>query len=232
MVAIICFVEQIGWHQDEGHLKLQENFLSLLKEHYNGSAPEDLTVFVPLCGKSQDLLYFYNLGYLVVGVEYSQIAINEFFTENNIKLASNSPQPYTKSEDGRLILCQGDLFTFSGDPSSPLPLPVETFDIVWDRGSFEAIHINDRERYIKLLSSLANPKTLYLLAMKDYDKTVYPGPPVAATPEEVKGLFGHVFSVSAFCSYDLFAFDEDFKERFSAKGLKEVIENLYMLKSV
>lgn len=43
-----------------------------------GLAP-DATVFVPLCGKSLDIGYLASLGYRVVGVELSELAVEQLF---------------------------------------------------------------------------------------------------------------------------------------------------------
>ncbi len=45
-------------------------------------------VFVPLCGKSIDMLWLVQQGFAVTGCEISELAVEQFFTENSI--------PYTK----------------------------------------------------------------------------------------------------------------------------------------
>ncbi|XP_014680650.1 PREDICTED: thiopurine S-methyltransferase-like, partial [Priapulus caudatus] len=45
----------------------------------------DLKVFVPLCGKSADVHWLSTLGYQVLGVECSEIAVKAFFEEQNIQ---------------------------------------------------------------------------------------------------------------------------------------------------
>ncbi len=43
-----------------------------------------LSIFLPLCGKSLDIPYLASLGLDVVGVEFVQDAIEQFFNENSI----------------------------------------------------------------------------------------------------------------------------------------------------
>ena len=43
--------------------------------------PPDASVFLPLCGKAQDIAWLAQQGYQVIGIELSQIAIEAFFTE-------------------------------------------------------------------------------------------------------------------------------------------------------
>lgn len=42
-------------------------------------------IFLPLCGKSLDILWLYQQDYSVLGIELSEIAINEFFQENKLR---------------------------------------------------------------------------------------------------------------------------------------------------
>ncbi len=66
---------QIGFHQSE--------FNALLVSHIDKfKLNKGSTIFVPLCGKSMDLIYLANLDCRVVGLELSEKAVNAFFTEN------------------------------------------------------------------------------------------------------------------------------------------------------
>jgi thiopurine S-methyltransferase len=42
------------------------------------------TVFVPLCGKSVDMVWLAEQGHRVIGAELSQIAIDDFFAERGL----------------------------------------------------------------------------------------------------------------------------------------------------
>lgn len=50
----------------------------------DGFFPSSLQFFLPLCGKAGDIIWLYNKGHRVMGIEGSAKAINEFFTENQI----------------------------------------------------------------------------------------------------------------------------------------------------
>ncbi len=68
---------QIGFHLSE--------FNELLLAHIEKfKLKKDSTIFVPLCGKSIDLIYLAKLGCRVIGIELSEIAVNAFFMENSI----------------------------------------------------------------------------------------------------------------------------------------------------
>ena len=72
----------IGFHQEDVNAYLQKYWHKL--ELKSGQK-----VFVPLCGKSRDILWLRAQGYFVAGVELSSIAVNAFFGENNLKPTLN-----------------------------------------------------------------------------------------------------------------------------------------------
>jgi len=77
---------ETGWHQDEVNLHLQEHWPRL------GVRPGE-KVFVPLCGKTLDLLWLAGQGLQVLGVELSPIAVEAFFGENGLSRRSPRSPP-------------------------------------------------------------------------------------------------------------------------------------------
>ncbi|MEA2773553.1 MAG: thiopurine S-methyltransferase, partial [Acetobacteraceae bacterium] len=71
------FRGQIGFHQPAVERYLEEHWADL--DTVKGSC-----VFVPLCGKSLDLLWLRDIGHGVIGVELSDIAVQAFCMENGI----------------------------------------------------------------------------------------------------------------------------------------------------
>ena len=69
---------EIGFHKQEINVHLQQfwNCLEL---------PAGERVFVPLCGKSLDLLWLAGEDHPVTGVELSPIAVDAFFQENELQ---------------------------------------------------------------------------------------------------------------------------------------------------
>ena len=65
-------INELGFHQD--------NFNPPLVKHWRTlDIPAGSKVFVPLCGKSLDMLWLVEQGYEVFGVELSEIAAQSFF---------------------------------------------------------------------------------------------------------------------------------------------------------
>ena len=69
--------EETGFHQSDTNPYLCQYWKELYLD-------QDDTVFVPLCGKSQDMLWLSAQNHKVLGVELSAIAVEGFFKENKL----------------------------------------------------------------------------------------------------------------------------------------------------
>lgn len=63
---------EIGWHDEQINVHLQALWPGL-------GLTAETRVFVPLCGKSRDLLWLASRGHRVLGVEISEIGVQAFF---------------------------------------------------------------------------------------------------------------------------------------------------------
>ena len=74
------------WHEKwlEAKQGFQQEKINsrLIKYWHTLDIPNQSDVFVPLCGKSLDMLWLKDEGYNVTGCELSQIAGESFFKEN------------------------------------------------------------------------------------------------------------------------------------------------------
>ena len=69
--------QRLGFHQAE--------VTPLLQAHWDAvGAPEGCTVFVPLAGKSIDMVWLASRGHRVLGVELSPLAVEQFFAEHGL----------------------------------------------------------------------------------------------------------------------------------------------------
>src|SRR5690242_4352745 len=69
--------QQIGFHQRNINPRLLRFWPDL-------GLARGGAVFVPLCGKSTDMLWLHAQGHPVLGVELSPVAVAAFFTENDL----------------------------------------------------------------------------------------------------------------------------------------------------
>ena len=94
---------QIAFHAETVHPMLLNHWDALEIERSS-------RVFVPLCGKSKDMVWLRERGHEVVGVELSEIAAEAFFAENTIEAERSEVGLFSSySAAGYRILC-GDLF--------------------------------------------------------------------------------------------------------------------------
>jgi len=103
---------EIGFHQ--------QTMNPYLAYFYGDKGPaaeqrEKLKVFVPLCGKSRDMLWLSQNGYKVFGVECSERAVKDFFEENalNYKHAEKDEHSFYQTSDQASVIeiFQGDFFS-------------------------------------------------------------------------------------------------------------------------
>ena len=73
---------EIGWQRDAVH-KFLVKYVDELTDYRS-----NLRVFVPLCGKSLDMLWLADQGHHVVGVDFVKHPIESFFEENNLTFVS------------------------------------------------------------------------------------------------------------------------------------------------
>jgi thiopurine S-methyltransferase len=146
-----------------------------------------LKFFLPLCGQSLDLKWLYDEGHEVVGVELSELAVRTYFEKHFAGSFDERPVPGVDGKlfataDGRLRIYQMDLFHFG-------PSLEQSFNAVFDRGSFIAINFADHQRYCSLLSSICAPGCRSLLESWVFDPTLWGGPPHSVPAERVHSIF-------------------------------------------
>ncbi|EGW54917.1 thiopurine S-methyltransferase [Candidatus Endoriftia persephone] len=203
--------QQIGFHQTEINSHLQAFWPQLGLE-------QGAQVFVPLCGKSRDLLWLRAQGHSVLGVEISHLAVAAFFEENGLTPEVSQQAPFERWEcDGITILC-GDFFALSA-------AMLEGCVAVFDRASLVALPAEMRSVYAAHLNALMPQGMETLLVALEYDQSLMDGPPFAVHPEEVEALYGERFAVETLYMIDTI----DESPRFRQKGLQHLLERVYRL---
>lgn len=202
---------QIGFHQQEINPFLQRCWSSL-------QISTKGRVFVPLCGKSQDMLWLMAMGYQVVGVELSPLAVEAFFAENRLR-----PRIYQQGRfwvyevDGLQIFC-GDFFALRSED-------VGHIDAVYDRASLVALPPDMRIEYVLSLSGLLASQVEILLIAFDYLQQEMPGPPFSVESQEIDHLFGNWCEIDLLETMNVLEREAHFK----ARGLSRLTELSYRL---
>ena len=203
---------EIGFHQAAPHAALAHHWPTL------GLAPGS-RVFVPLAGKSLDMLAFAAAGHRVVGIELSALAVEAFFADNGLASA--------REAHGELVLHRsGDIELWCGDVFALTPALLGCIDAIFDRGALVALPPLLRQRYAAHLAGLAPPGCEMLLVTMEYEQSQMSGPPHAVLAAEVHALYGTRFDIA------LLGRDTNLADgpRFAQRGVTQLAEGYWRLR--
>lgn len=120
-------------------------------------------VFVPMCGKSLDMIWLAEQGHDVLGVELSPIAVRDFFKENGWKAKKSIVGDFTLWQYENIIILCGDFFSLTKDELGEI-------DIIYDRASLTALSEDTRKEYVTHLKNIIKNQTkIFLLTTEDAD---------------------------------------------------------------
>ena len=202
---------QIGFHQQEINLHLQEHWP--VSRVARGSR-----VFVPLCGKSRDMLWLLAQGYRVLGVEISPVAVKAFFQENGLQPRVSKPGVLESWSCEDLEILYGDFFSLTAADMAQV-------GAVYDRASLVALPPAMRADYARQLGSLLAAGTSVLLVSMEYPEHEMQGPPFSVPQSEVEALYGTEFDVSLLAIVDILQENDELRRR----GLTRMQEMVYLL---
>ena len=203
--------KETGFHQNEINPYLRQYWPEL-------NLAKDSEVFVPLCGKSRDMLWLREQGHAVLGVELSTIAAQAFFEENGLHPHRTAGERFACCEaDNIRVLC-GDFFDLGKDDLA------QTI-AVYDRASLVALPPEMRERYARHLVNILPPATQILLVTFDYPQAEMSGPPFAVSVDEVQALYREYAGIRLLAQLDVLAQNPRFQER----GVSRLQENIFLL---
>ncbi|WP_415882703.1 thiopurine S-methyltransferase [Neptuniibacter sp. QD34_54] len=183
-------MEHDFWHQkwSEGRIGFHQMEINAYLVSYWEKM--DLTagdkVFVPLCGKSKDMLWLRDRGHDVLGVELNPNACLDFFAENGLVAETSEAAKFISHRCENLNLLCGDVFAITKE---------SLVDVkgVYDRAALVALPKEMRAGYASKLIELLPKGVKILLVTLEFDSPQ--GPPFNVSGEEVKSLFGQRFKV-------------------------------------
>ena len=179
-------------HMPEINPFLQEYFQLLDDGKLKGKR-----IFVPFCGKSLDMKWFYEKGMSVVGVEVSELPAREFFSGNNLEyeVEHSTTVPHCKiyRHDDRLCIYLCDIFNLDSK------LLGGRFDYLWDRGALVAVIHEERELYWNFISSILADNAQGFIELNEFDSTQHTGPPYDFSKDCLARLLGDKYSFKQIC---------------------------------
>ena len=170
---------ETNWHGDKITQELVEYFELFELE------PRD-KVFVPLCGKSLDMLYIMNQGFSVIGVEISEIGVRQFFNENNLTYKITKVDDFDLYSSENLEIYCGDFFSLTSKH-------LNNVKAVLDSKSLIALEPDLRQKYVKHLNDIISVGARILLVTLQYPQHQMSGPPFSVDKSEVESLFSMTF---------------------------------------
>ncbi|WP_286235238.1 hypothetical protein [Thalassotalea sediminis] len=178
----------IGFHQVEFHPWLEQLILpELLTSNDTANAIDSddacKRVFVPLSGKSDDMLWFANYGE-VVGAELSRIACRDFFKEQGLDIQAQVHDEFNVYQHENISLWQGDFFNLTCED-------VGDFHWIYDRAALVALPEEMQQRYVKHLQTFIKPITKLFLLTVEFPANEMSGPPFSINETAVKALFNN-----------------------------------------
>jgi len=202
---------QIGFHQSTVERYLEEQWTTL-------DIANDCRVFVSLCGKSLDLLWFRDRGHEVIGVELSDIAVQAFCMENGIPVRRRLLPEFDLYEAPRLALLCGDFFKLTDTLLANVAA-------VYDRAALISWTPELRATYVEQMAAITRSGTQTLLITLEYPQAQMNGPPFSVETEEVKRLYSLDHVIQELARQDILASEP----RMQARGLTQLVEVCYRL---
>ena len=172
---------EIGFHQGQPAPLLQKHWPAI-------AAPAGCRVFVPLAGKSVDMLWLASQGHRVLGVELSPIAVERFFAEHALEPDIVESRYGTHYRAGDIELICGDVFALDA-------AALAGCTAVYDRAALIALPPDLRQRYVDELYARLPPGCRGLLVTLEYPMHEKQGPPFTVTETEVHERFAPAWDI-------------------------------------
>ncbi|MFJ2447547.1 thiopurine S-methyltransferase [Pseudomonas sp. NPDC087626] len=202
---------QIGFHLPQVNPYLQRHWPEL-------AIPARARVLVPLCGKSLDLLWLAGQGHQVLGIELSQTAVEDFFSEQQLAPEVSDAGAFKVYRAGAIELWCGDFFALTARD-------VADCAALYDRAALIALPPPMRERYGAHLQQILPAELRGLLITLDYDQAQLPGPPFAVEDNEVQRSWGCFWRLHMLQEQDVLG--ESWK--FLRAGVTRLVERVYRI---
>lgn len=171
---------QIGFDQPEVN--------PLLIKHFNKlGLTTGQRVFVPLCGKTIDIAWLLQQGYQVVGVELSEMAVQQLFSLLGLVPAISTVGAFTLYQAAHIEMYVGDFFALTADL-------LGTVDAIYDRAAFIALPEAMRLDYSRHLSSISHTAPQLLISI-EYDQSIVPGPPFSIEEQEIRAHYAASYTI-------------------------------------
>jgi thiopurine S-methyltransferase len=176
-------------------------------------------VFVPLAGKSLDMIWLAAQGHPVLGAELSPLAVEQFFAENGLHpRITETPAGRLHAADG-IELMLGDVFDLDA-------ATLASCEAVYDRAALIALPPDLRARYADEVYGRLPIGCLGLLITLEYPQPEKDGPPFSVDEAEVRRLFSKRWDIELLERRDILPHEPGFR----AEGVTALHTVIYRLR--
>jgi thiopurine S-methyltransferase len=202
---------QTGFHQSDVHPFLARWWPQL-------GLPAAARVYVPLCGKSLDMVWLAGRGHAVVGSELSPIAINDFFAGRGLERTQTEEHGFLRHAAGPFEILEGDALALTPALLGPVAA-------AYDRAALVALPPDLRRPYAESLERLLPSGAKALLIAFEYPQEMKGGPPFSVEATEIRDLFEPAFRVEQVERLDVLAESPKFAE----VGIPALFETAFVM---
>ncbi|WP_183378807.1 MULTISPECIES: thiopurine S-methyltransferase [unclassified Herbaspirillum] len=169
------------WRDGRTHFH-QDKVMPLLQKYWPVlGLPAGSQVLVPLAGKSLDMLWLAAQGHRVLGIELSEVAVEQFFSEHGLHPEKRTlPFGVSYHSDNIELLC-ADIFAVP-------PSVFAQCEAVYDRAALIALPPAMRAQYAQQVYAQLPPGYRGMLITLDYPQQQMDGPPFSVPDAEVQAL--------------------------------------------
>ncbi len=176
-------------------------------------------VFVPLCGKSLDMIWLAEQGHRVIGVEISPLAAAQFFAENDLSPFQEAVPGFTRLVSGRIAVLNGNFFDLSEAHLAGVAA-------AYDRAALVAMPPGMRPKYAAHFARLMAPGSVTFLITFHYPQDQMAGPPFSVSAQEVQALYEENFVIESLAVRDILAK----APRIADRGLTGFVQEMFALR--
>ncbi|MCR6663731.1 MAG: thiopurine S-methyltransferase [Luteimonas sp.] len=196
------------WHQrwQEGRIGFHRSeVMPLLERHWPSlDLPAGSRVLVPLAGKTLDMAWLAAQGHRVLGVELSQLAVEQFFAEHALQPEIEDTCHGRHYRAGDIEMICGDAFALDRE------LLADCVG-VYDRAALIALPTELRQRYVGTIYARLPAGCRGLLITLEYPQHEKDGPPFSVDETEVRRLLEPDWEVGLIERRDILAQESSFQ---------------------
>lgn len=189
-------MEAAFWHQKwaKGETAFHEGEANaLLVKHFHAlELAAGARVFLPLCGKTEDIPWLRQQGCRVVGIELSELAVEELFA--GLEQRFGLTPKIEAIGDFRRYAAEG-VEVWVGDVFQLSPEILGQVDAIYDRAALVALPDSLRSRYTAQLKALGQ-NAPQLLVTLEYAQSEMNGPPFSIDQKEIERHYRDHYQVS------------------------------------